>query len=311
MPSLNPLRPAVPAAALLAAALIGCAGTPTLPAPQPDARPLAQAAPGHPRPAGAAARPTVALVLGGGGLRGFAHLGVLRALEEAGVRPDLVVGTSVGAVVGAAYASGKDSAQLEAAAGGVRILSLIDLTLSQSGIMRGERIAGWIDALTAGVPMESFPMRFAAVATDLGSGAPMLLDRGPAGIAVQASAAVPGVNVPVAYRQGHLVDGGVSSLVPVRAARALGADFVIAVDIYCRGPRAEGLGALTVLGRAMQAQNCAVAAPEMAEADVLIAPRVQVPGMSARAGHLAAIEAGYGAARAALPAIVHRAAGLQ
>ena len=93
------------------------------------------------------------------------------------------------------------------------------------------------------------------------------------------------------------------SLVPVRAARAMGADLVIAVDIYCHGPRSEGLGALAVAGRAMQTQNCLVAAPEMAEADVLIAPAVPVPGMSAKDEQEAAMRAGYEAARAALPAI--------
>lgn len=306
---LTPLRMAALAAALLVTVLAGCAGTPDQPPAQWSARSLAEVQAANARPEGGSARPLVALVLGGGGLRGFAHLGVLRALEEAGLQPDMVVGTSVGALVGAAYASGKDAAQLAAAARGTRISSLIDLTLSKSGIMRGDRLAGWIDSLTAGAPIEAFPLRFAAVATDLDSGAPVLLDRGPAGMAIRASAAVPGVNVPVAYGAGHLVDGGISSLVPVRAARAMGADVVIAVDIYCRGPRAEGLGALTIVGRVMQAQNCLVAAPEVAEADVLIAPAVKVPGMSDTAQQEAAMQAGYEAARAALPAIRARIRG--
>lgn len=300
---LTPLRVAALAAALLVAALAGCAGTPDRPPPQLNARSLTEVQSADAHPAGGSSRPTVALVLGGGGLRGFAHLGVLRALAEAGLRPDMVVGTSVGALVGAAYASGKDAGQLVTAARGTRISSLIDLTLSRSGIMRGDRLANWIDTLTSGAPIEAFPVRFAAVATDLESGAPVLLDSGPAGIAIQASAAVPGVNVPVAYGAGRLVDGGISSLVPVRAARAMGADLVIAVDIYCRGPRAEGLGAFTVIGRVMQTQNCLVAAPEMAEADVLIAPAVKVSGMSATAEQEAAMQAGYEAARVALPAI--------
>ncbi len=311
MKRLTPLRMAALLAASLAAALVGCAGTPTHPPAPLNARSLAEVRLATPSTAGEPARPAVALALGGGGLRGFAHLGVLRALDEAGVRPDIVVGTSVGALVGAAYASGMDAAALTAAARGTRIASLIDLTLSKSGIMRGDRLAGWIGNLTAGAPIESFPMRFAAVATDLHSGEPVLLGSGPAGIAIQASAAVPGVNVPVAYGKGHLVDGGISSLVPVRAARAMGADFVIAVDIYCQGPRAEGLGALSVVGRVMQTQNCLVAAPEMAEADVLIAPSITVSGMSDTAQQEAAIQAGYKAARAALPAILEKAGGLR
>jgi NTE family protein len=294
------------ATALLAMAIVGCAGTPANTDVQLSPRPLAEvqrSASGH-----AAERPpTVALALGGGGLRGFAHLGVLRALDEAGIRPDIVVGTSAGAVIGAAYASGTAPEALAATARRLKVSSLIDMTLSASGIMSGRHLATWVDALTAGVPIQAFPIRFAAVATDLQSGTPMLLDSGPAGAAIQASAAVPGISVPVRYEHGHLIDGGVSSLVPVRAARTMGADLVIAVDIYCQGPRAQGLGALAVVGRVMQAQNCLVAAPEMAEADVLIAPGVRVPGLSAKDEQEAAIRDGYEATRAALPAIKSRA----
>jgi NTE family protein len=265
-------------------------------------RDLAPVTPADPR------RPTVALVLGGGGLRGFAHLGVLRALEEAGIQPDIVVGSSAGAVVGAAYASGLSSVQIEVIAGGLRVSSLIDFTVSASGIMRGDHIARWINTFTAGAAIESFPRRFAAVATDLESGNAMLLDQGSPGRAVQASAAVPGINVPVAYRGGHLVDGSITSLVPVRAARAMGADVVIAVDIFCQGPGSDGLGAPAILVRAMHVQTCLLAQPEMAEADVLIASTVCVPGMSANDEQRVAIEAGYVAASAALARIKQRLA---
>jgi NTE family protein len=141
-----------------------------------------------------ASRPTVGLVLGGGGLRGFAHVGVLRALEEAGIKPEIVVGTSAGAVVGAAYASGMTSAQVESAARNVRLSSLIDWTLNSQGIMRGNNLARWIDTVTAGIPIEKFPVRFAAVATELHSEKAVLIDSGSPG---RASAAVPGINVPV------------------------------------------------------------------------------------------------------------------
>ena len=245
-------------------------------------------------------RPTVALALGGGGLRGFAHVGALRALEEAGIKPDIVVGTSAGSVVGAAYASGMDLEQIKSAAMNVKVSSLMDFTLSSSGIMRGNKLASWVNTMTGDVPIEKFPIRFAAVATDLQSGQAVLIDQGTAGRAIQASSAVPGVNVPVAYKAGHLIDGGITSLVPVRFARAMGADVVIAVDIYCHGPRAEGLGVPTVLSRVMQTQSCLVAAAEMAEADVLIAPKVSAPSMAARESQERVIQAGYEAARDAL-----------
>jgi len=245
-------------------------------------------------------KPVVALALGGGGLRGYAHIGVLRALEEAGIKPDIIVGTSAGALVGAAYASGMRVEQIEAAALEVDVAGLIDWRFNSSGLMRGDHLAKWIARLTADAPMEHFPIRFAAVATDMESGEAMLLDKGRAGGAIQASAAVPGVTIPVPYSKGHLIDGGIASLVPVRAARAMGADVVIAVDIYCRGPRTSGLSAMKVWGRAAQAQNCLAAKPELAEADILVAPAVGVPGMSAPDEKLATIRAGYEAAREAL-----------
>lgn len=176
------------------------------------------------------------------------------------------------------------------------------------GLMRGERIADWVDSITEAVPIEQFPRRFAAVATDLDSGKAVLLDKGAAGAAVQASAAVPGANVPVAYAGGHLVDGGIASLVPVRFAKALGADVVIAVDIYCAGPQSTAMAAPAILLRAMRVQSCLVAAQEMADADVLIAPPVNVPGMSAKEEQEHAILVGYEAARAAMPRIQSRLA---
>ena len=245
-------------------------------------------------------RPVIALVLGGGGLRGLAHIGVLQALEEAGIRPDLVVGTSAGALVGAAYASGKTPQQIQELAQEVRILSFVDFTVSPRGIMRGDNIATWVDTITGQVPIEAFPIKFAAVATDLQRGVPVLLERGNPGNAVRASVAVPGVQVPVAYREGYLVDGAISSLVPVRAARALGADFVIAVDIYCHNKQTAKLSAAAVLRHTMHTQVCLLSAPELAEADLRILPDVTVPGILDKEEQQQAINAGLEAARKVL-----------
>lgn len=298
---MRPLRQKVLVALLLAASLlVGCAKLPQAElAAAPDLQAVRmdqlQAPP-------QAAR--LALVLGGGGLRGFAHLGVLQVLDEAGIRPDLVVGSSAGAIVGAAYASGLAPAQLLAAARELRVASLIDFNPGSGGLMRGSHIAAWVDELVAHKPIQQLPIRYAAVATDLRSGEPVLLVRGAAGTAVQASAAVPGVTAPLTLADGtRLIDGGLSSLVPVRAARALGAKTVIAVDIYCHSPRAEGRGAMAIAGRALQGQNCRLAAPETAEADVLIAPAVRVASLSDRDEQAAAVQAGYAAAQAALPQI--------
>jgi NTE family protein len=286
---------ATPVVALLLT--MGCASTEP-PAPA-DLRPQTLSDVQRTAPA-RGQRPTVALALGGGGLRGFAHVGALRALEEAGMRPDIVVGTSAGSVVGAAYASGMSVEQIQQAALGVKVSSLLDFTWQAGGFIRGDQLANWANALIGATRIEDFPIRFAAVATDLQSAQPMLLDNGSAGRVIQASSAVPGMQVPVAYSGGHLIDGGITSLVPVRFARAMGADVVVAVDIYCQSPRATAVNVPAVLGKVMQSQSCLIAAPEMAEADVLVAPVVAVPGMSDRASQEQAIEAGYRATRAAL-----------
>lgn len=286
---------ATPVVALLLT--MGCASTEP-PAPA-DLRPQTLSDVQRTAPA-SGQRPTVALALGGGGLRGFAHVGALRALEEAGMRPDIVVGTSAGSVVGAAYASGMSVEKIQQAALGVKVSSLLDFTWQAGGFIRGDQLANWANALIGATRIEDFPIRFAAVATDLQSAQPMLLDNGSAGRVIQASSAVPGMQVPVAYPGGHLIDGGITSLVPVRFARAMGADVVVAVDIYCRSPRATAVNVPAVLGKVMQSQSCLIAAPEMAEADVLVAPVVAVPGMSDRASQEQAIEAGYRATHAAL-----------
>lgn len=246
--------------------------------------------------------PSVALALGGGGLRGFAHIGVLHALEEQGIRPDIVVGTSAGALVGAAYASGTTIDQLEAAAMDIDLPDLIDPTLDHGGLMRGDEIAQWVDRATHGKRIEAFPVRFGAVATDLDRGDAVLLVSGMPGDAVRASSAVPGATVPVAHRNGYLVDGGVSSLVPVRFARAMGARTVIAVDIYCGEREAATLSAPAVIRRSMHLQTCLLATPELSEADVVIQVDVPMPKMTGNSSRQEAMTAGYNAARTILGA---------
>lgn len=242
----------------------------------------------------------VAVVLGGGGLRGFAHIGVLRALEERGMKPDIVVGTSAGALVGAAYASGVGLDQLEAAAANIDIASLIDWTLEPGGLMRGAEISHWVDRVTGGQSIEMFPTRYGAIATDLQSGKAVMVNSGKPGDAVRASAAVPGATVPVDYPGGRLIDGGVTSLVPVRFARAMGAHTIIAVDIYCTGSDASTGSAVSTLKRSMHIQTCLIAEQELAEADIAIRVAVPMPQMSDVRSHQAAIAAGYRAGKLAI-----------
>jgi len=178
-------------------------------------------------------RPRLGLALGSGSARGWAHIGVLQALDEAGVRPDVVCGASIGALVGAAYAAG----ELERFAEWVQTLGMrqvwgfMDFNLS-GGMLKGERLIAFWRRNFADFDIEDSPMPFGAVATDLHSGAEVWLREGSIADAVRASIALPGLFTPVAREDGRLlVDGGIVNPVPTSLARAMGADIVIGVDL--------------------------------------------------------------------------------
>ncbi len=177
-------------------------------------------------------RPLVGLALGSGSARGWAHIGVLRALLEAGIRPDVVCGASVGAIVGAAYATGQLD-RFEAWVRGLNrraVVSFMDFNLS-GGMLKGERLVNFLRGHFDDQPIEALATRFAAVATALRSGDEVWLRRGAVTDAVRASFALPGLFTPVWHEERLLVDGGLVNPVPVSLARALGAELVIAVDL--------------------------------------------------------------------------------
>lgn len=208
----------------LVAACAGCGGVP-YEFHGPDApRYVAPAAkPGS--------RPQVALVLGSGGRRGFAHAGVLTVLEAAGIRPDLVVGVSIGSLVGALHASGLSAAQIESLAVTVNLLKLADASPMTLGYIRGRALQDFVNEQVGGRLIEHLPVRFAAVATRQSDGVAQVFNAGNTGVAVQASSAVPDRFLAVKIDGVVYIDGDVASPVPVRVARQLGADIVIAVDI--------------------------------------------------------------------------------
>ena len=180
----------------------------------------------------------IALVLSGGSARGFAHVGVIAALEAHGLRPDLIVGSSTGSIVGALYASGLRAADLKAAIARLDASAFLDVAVpgvlffpSPLGIVRGDGLMRYIEREARHRRIEDFPMRFAAVATDLASGTPQIFNAGDAARAVGASSAVPGLITPQRIRGRLYGDGQVSSPLPVSAARELGARIVIAVDV--------------------------------------------------------------------------------
>ena len=178
-------------------------------------------------------RPSIGLALGGGGARGFAHIGVLRTLLAHGIKPDVIVGTSVGAVAGGALAAGKLDAFADWAAGLTRrgILSYLDINLTGRGLITGSRLGDQLDERLGDVRIEQLPVKFAAIATEVGTGHEIWLTRGRLVDALRASYALPGIFPPVALDGRWLVDGALVNPVPVSAARVLGARLVIAVNL--------------------------------------------------------------------------------
>lgn len=289
------LRLAVAGAAVTIA---GCQTAPRMPVPAAPAEPPPAAPPSAPLPP--PKPPRIGLALGGGAARGFAHIGVIQALEESGLRPDLVVGTSAGSLVAALYASGKRSAELIQLADAMDESAITDWSFPGRGLIRGEALAKFVREHTAGKPIEAMPMPLGIVATDLDSGAPILFQRGDTGMAVRASSAVPAVFQPVRIGTREYVDGGLVSPVPVRFARLMGAELVIAVDISA-APEGNATGdAMRMLLQTFAIMGRSINSFELRDADVVLRPRL--PGVSGAdfAARKKSIQAGREAALASL-----------
>lgn len=271
------------AAFLAAVVLAACATPPPTPAPPPEPAPIVVPAPKPP--------PKVALVLGGGAARGFAHIGVIKALEAQGIVPDMVVGTSAGSVVGVLYAAGLDGFALQKLALGMQEDMVADWTLPNRGVLKGEALQEFINRNVKNQPLQKLRRPVGVVATDLLSGEMTLFRRGDAGIAVRASSAVPGVFQPVEISGREYVDGGLTSPVPAQSARAMGADFVIAVDISSVGRREKLSGTLDVLLQTFAVMGQAISRHELEKADVVIRPRTAaVSSTNFEDRHLAILE---------------------
>ena len=251
----------------------------------------------------------VALVLSGGGARGFAHLGVLRVLEREGWRPDLVVGTSAGAIVGAMYASGLSVADIEAAAITLDWSVLFDFDPVRSllggiglGVVHGERLEKFLRQHLP-LPIERFPIPFAAVAADMEQGEVVALNQGDAARAVLASCAVPGLYAPVRARGRLLADGQVVSPLPVLTARRLGAARVLAVDVVYPPQQSAMSNPISMLFQSMIVSGWRHVLAERALADVLITPDIRSPSQLGLASRGWVTEAGERAASAKLQEI--------
>jgi NTE family protein len=249
-------------AVLLALTLVSCATPPPKPAP-----PVSQ--PEQP------ARPPlrIGLVLGGGAARGFAHIGVIKALEAQGIFPDLVVGTSAGSAVAALYASGMHGFDLQSLALKMDESMVTDWTLPDRGVLKGDALQDFINQHVNNLPIEKMPIPLGVVATDLQSGKMVLFRRGNTGMAVRASSAVPGVFQPVEINGRDYVDGGLTSPVPVESARAMGADFVIAVDISKLNRREKLTSTFDILLQTFAIMGHSISQHELKQADIVIKPK--------------------------------------
>lgn len=256
--------------------------------------------------------PRLALVLGGGAARGFAHVGVIQVLEEAGIKPDLVVGTSAGSLVAAIYASGKTGMQLQQIAIDMEEAMLTDWSLPffGRGMLRGEALARYVNGLVGNRTIDSLPMPLGVVATDLHSGDGILFRRGDTGLAVRASSAVPSLFQPVRIGTREFVDGGLVAPVPVRYAREMGAELVIAVDISNQPLSNSADGTIQVLLQTFSIMSKSINAYELRDADVVVRPSLAAVGGADFSSRRRSIEAGRTAMLLALPTYRSRLASL-
>ena len=248
------------------------------------------------------ARPArVALALGGGGCRGHGHIGVIRVLEKSGLKPDLVVGSSAGSLVGALYAAGMSADEMEYYGQRMSPNLLRDWVFPKLGLFGGSRIRRFVADRVGARTIESLPMRFAAVATNLKTGALVALDTGDLGLAVQASSSAPGLLEPVSIGGQLLVDGNLSAPVPVVAARRLGARHVVAVDVTFPPELADLSDPFDALYQGFSILTRKLAIEERVVADLVIEPKLPEHHDMSTVTLKALVEAGERAALEAMP----------
>lgn len=273
----------------------GCGGQTARPvAPTPTAKPTTPAPPVKIR---------IGIALGGGAAKGFAHIGVIKMLEANGFKPEVVSGTSAGSLVGALYASGMDAFAMQQHAVALDEARIRDVTLFNGGLIRGQKLQDYVNEMVGSRPIEKMRKPFAAVSTKLETGERTVFVRGNTGQAVRASCSIPGVFEPVKIGDFYYVDGGVVSPVPVDAARQLGADIVIAVDISTRTTGETPKNMLGVVNQSITIMGQKLGEQELARADIVIRPKVNDIGPADFERRNGAILEGEKAALAAMPQI--------
>ena len=251
----------------------------------------------------AAKPPRLGLALGGGAARGFAHIGVIQVLEEQGIKVDLVAGTSAGSLVAALYASGKNGREMATLAEAMDEGAITDWAFPTRGLIRGEALARYVRDKTGNKLIEQMAMPLGIVATDLSDGSAILFRSGDTGAAVRASSSVPAVFQPVKIGTREYVDGGLVAPVPVRFARQMGAELVIAVDITSPPEEKPGSDAVRMLLQTFSIMGRSINNYELRDADVVLRPKLDTVGSADFSARRRAIQAGREAALAALPLI--------
>lgn len=217
-------------------------------------------------------KPVVALVLGSGGARGYAHIGVIEVLEENGIKPDFIVGTSAGSIVGSIYASGKSAQELRDIALKMQVHDVRDFNIKLQGFLDGKKVESYVNRQVDNLPLEDLKIPLYVVATELKHGEKVVFNKGSTGQAVRASISIPSMFIPANINGNEYVDGGLVSPVPVNIAKELGADIVIAVDILAQPVHTETSNVWGMFNQNINIMQSKLAAEELKNADVVIQP---------------------------------------
>lgn len=220
-------------------------------------------------------RPIIALVLGSGGSRGYAHIGAIEVLEQAGIQPDFIVGTSAGSLVGALYAQGKSASELREIALQMKASDVRDIRLDKKGFFDGQKIEDYVNRLLDDTPLQELKTPMYVVATQLKHGQKVVFNYGNTGQAVRASVSIPSMFIPTDIAGLEYVDGGLVSPVPVNVARNLGADLIIAVDILAQPEHTETHHVWGLFNQNINIMQQRLAQQELQYADIVIQPDIR------------------------------------
>ncbi|SCC70798.1 NTE family protein [Acinetobacter albensis] len=220
-------------------------------------------------------RPIVALVLGSGGARGYAHIGVIQVLEQHGIHPDFIVGTSAGSIVGSIYASGKTANELRDIALNMKANDVRDVKIDLKGFFDGKKVENYVNEQVNNTPLEKLKTPMYVVATQLKEGKKVVFNYGNTGQAVRASVSIPSMFVPTKIGEDEYVDGGLVSPVPVEVAHDLGADIIIAVDILAQPIHTETSNVWGLFNQNINIMQNHLAREELQYADVIIQPELK------------------------------------